>query len=306
MVEIWKATGSHPKGCDPFSFKEGKSLKRIDKLVRSFVDEAMSEGFELFLSPETEALRDLSQINDSVVFFQAKGGGLFKMRNDYTTSVVEFYNKNPSDTLRVWYSGFVYRYDQTGQIQNTFQLGLEIVPYSSPQDSFVVLKVMLASILRSLTDQLLVEVGDSRVIERCIQHVPKKFRKKLLELVDRKDVSELEFFASLNNLDLKDVLKLVEASFTKRSVNQLKEFELDPSIEREIVELVEFLSKYPGVTVEIDFSLARTVEEYDGPTFILFDLKDPALIAAGGRYRVNENTLGVGGTIFVEERTWSS
>jgi len=98
----------------------------------------------------------------------------------------------------------------------------------------------------------------------------------------------------------------VEASFTKRSVNQLKEFELDPSIEREIVELVEFLSKYPGVTVEIDFSLARTVEEYDGPTFIFFDLKDPALIAAGGRYRVNENTLGVGGTIFVEERTWSS
>jgi histidyl-tRNA synthetase len=58
--------------------------------------------------------------------------------------------------------------------------------------------------------------------------------------------------------------------------------------------------------VEIDFSLARTVEEYDGPTFILFDLKDPALIAAGGRYRVNENRLGVGGTIFVEERTWSS
>jgi len=168
------------------------------------------------------------------------------------------------------------------------------------------LKVLIESVLNSLTDKLLIEVGDSRVIERCIQHVPKKFRKKLLELVDRKDVSELEFFASLNNLDLKDVLKLVEASFTKRSVNQLKEFELDPSIEREIVELVEFLSKYPGVTVEIDFSLARTVEEYDGPTFIFFDLKDPALIAAGGRYRVNENTLGVGGTIFVEERTWSS
>jgi len=280
-------------------------LKRIDKLVRSFVDQVMSEGFELFLSPETEALRDLLQINDNVVFFQAKNGQLFKLRDDYTTTIVEFFNKNASDSLRVWYSGFVYRYDQTGQIQNTFQLGLEIVPYNSPQDSFVVLRVMLESILHSLTDELLVEIGDSRVIEKCVQHVPKKFRKKLLELIDRKDVSELEFFASLNDLDLSDVLKLVEASFTKRSVNQLKEFELDPSIEREIVELVDFLSGFSGVTVEIDFSLARTVEEYDGPTFIFFDLKDPALIAAGGRYRVNERTLGVGGTIFLEEKAWS-
>lgn len=280
-------------------------MKRIDKLVRSFVDQAMAEGFELFLSPETEALRDLSQINDNVVFFQAKNGQLFKLRDDYTTTIVEFFNKNASDSLRVWYSGFVYRYDQTGQIQNTFQLGLEIVPYNSPQDSFVVLRVMLESILRSLTDELLVEIGDSRVIEKCVQHVPKKFRKKLFELIDRKDVSELEFFASLNDLDLSDVLKLVEASFTKRSVNQLKEFELDPSIEREIVELVDFLSGFSGVTVEIDFSLARTVEEYDGPTFIFFDLKDPALIAAGGRYRVNERTLGVGGTIFLEEKAWS-
>jgi len=280
-------------------------LKRIDKLVRSFVDQVMSEGFELFLSPETEALRDLLQINDNVVFFQAKNGQLFKLRDDYTTTIVEFFNKNASDSLRVWYSGFVYRYDQTGQIQNTFQLGLEIVPYNSPQDSFVVLRVMLESILHSLTDELLVEIGDSRVIEKCVQHVPKKFRKKLFELIDRKDVSELEFFASLNDLDLSDVLKLVEASFTKRSVNQLKEFELDPSIEREIVELVDFLSGFSGVTVEIDFSLARTVEEYDGPTFIFFDLKDPALIAAGGRYRVNERTLGVGGTIFLEEKAWS-
>ncbi|MDI6862205.1 MAG: ATP phosphoribosyltransferase regulatory subunit, partial [Pseudothermotoga sp.] len=278
---------------------------RIDKLVRSFVDQVMSEGFELFLSPETEALRDLLQINDNVVFFQAKNGQLFKLRDDYTTTIVEFFNKNASDSLRVWYSGFVYRYDQTGQIQNTFQLGLEIVPYNSPQDSFVVLRVMLESILHSLTDELLVEIGDSRVIEKCVQHVPKKFRKKLFELIDRKDVSELEFFASLNDLDLSDVLKLVEASFTKRSVNQLKEFELDPSIEREIVELVDFLSGFSGVTVEIDFSLARTVEEYDGPTFIFFDLKDPSLIAAGGRYRVNERTLGVGGTIFLEERAWS-
>ncbi|WP_448521514.1 ATP phosphoribosyltransferase regulatory subunit [Pseudothermotoga sp.] len=280
-------------------------MKRVDKLVRSFVDQATGEGFELFLSPETEALRDLLQINDDVVFFQAKNGQLFKLRDDYTTTIVEFFKKNPSDSLRVWYSGFVYRYDQTGQIQKTFQLGLEIVPYNSPQDNFVVLKVLIESVLNSLTDKLLIEVGDSRVIERCIQHVPKKFRKKLLELVDRKDVSELELFASLNNLDLSDVLKLVEASFTKRSVNQLKEFELDPSIEREIVELVDFLSGFSGVTVEIDFSLARTVEEYDGPTFIFFDLKDPALIAAGGRYRVNENTLGVGGTIFLEERAWS-
>lgn len=261
--------------------------------------------FELFLSPETEPMKDLSRIGNDVVFFQARNGQLFKLRNDYTASIVEFFNRNVPDSLRVWYSGFVYRYDPLGQIQSVYQLGIEKIPYVSFEDNLVVLKMLVESILSSLTDEVLVEIGDSRVIERCVRHVPKSFRKKLFELIDRKDISELELFASLNGLDLSEVLKLVEASFTKRSVDQLKYFELEPSIGEEIVEVVDFLSNFPGVRVEVDFSIARTVEEYDGLTFTIFDLREPALIAAGGRYSVNEKVLGVGGTIFLEERAWS-
>lgn len=280
-------------------------MRKLNRLIQKFTEMCAQKGLELFLSPETEPMKDLSQIGDDAVFFQARNGQLFKLRNDYTASIVEFFNKNVPDSLRVWYSGFVYRYDPLGQIRPVFQIGIETIPYGSLQDSLLVLKILVESILSCLTDGVLIEIGDSRVIERCVRHVPKSFRKKLFELIDRKDISELELFASLNGLDLSEVLKLVRASFTKRSVDQLRYFELEPSIEEEIVEVVDFLSNFPGVRVEVDFSIARTVEEYDGLTFTIFDLKEPALIAAGGRYSVNEKVLGVGGTIFLEERAWS-
>ncbi|MGB9790528.1 ATP phosphoribosyltransferase regulatory subunit [Thermotoga caldifontis] len=280
-------------------------MRKLDRLIQNFMQTCVRNEFELFLSPETEPMKDLSRIGNDVVFFQARNGQLFKLRNDYTASIVEFFNRNVPDSLRVWYSGFVYRYDPLGQIQSVYQLGIEKIPYVSFEDNLVVLKMLVESILSSLTDEVLVEIGDSRVIERCVRHVPRSFRKKLFELIDRKDISELELFASLNGLDLSEVLKLVEASFTKRSVDQLKYFELEPSIGEEIVEVVDFLSNFPGVRVEVDFSIARTVEEYDGLTFTIFDLREPALIAAGGRYSVNEKVLGVGGTIFLEERAWS-
>lgn len=280
-------------------------MKKVDSLLRYFVEEAVSKGFELFLSPETEALKVLSEINNGVVFFQARDGQLYKLRSDYTTSVIDYFNKCDLSFLKVWYSGFMYRYDPLGHIQSNFQIGLEIIPYRSSKDTFEILTILLDAILRSLTDELLIEVGDSRVIEKCVQHVPKKFRNKLFELIDRKDISELELFASLNGLDLTEVLKLVEASFTKRSARQLEDFPLEPNVREEVIEVVELLSSFPNVKVEIDFSLARTVEEYDGLTFTIFDLKEPSLIAAGGRYKVNENLLGVGGTIFLGEKAWS-
>ncbi|MCS7175864.1 ATP phosphoribosyltransferase regulatory subunit [Pseudothermotoga sp.] len=281
-------------------------MRRIEKLVKTFVEKCYENDFELFLSPEVEALKDLSKLEKDWIFFQARNGELFKLRNDYTASIVEYFNKLQLERFRVWYTGFVYRYDHSGEVRPKFQLGVEIIPFSSLKDLELVLQLLIETVLSSLTDRLLVEIGDSRVIEKCVQHVPRKFRKQLFELIDRKDVSEIEFFASLHGLDLSNVVKLVENSFTKRGVDGLKDFPLDSTIEAEIVRTVDFLSKFSHITVELDFSIARTIEEYDGPTFTMFDLKNSLLIAAGGRYKVNENVLAVGGTIFLEERTWSN
>lgn len=299
-----ETTGSHPKGCDPFLLGGGP-LGKVERLVKKFFERCFEKGFELYLSPETEPLKDLSKLQRSDVFFQARNGELFKLRGDYTASIVEHFNRLEPEELKVCYCGFVYRYDHYGEIQSKFQLGVEIVPNLVLEDLKVVLELIIDSVLSSLTDRILIELGDSRVIEKCVQRVPKQFRKQLFELIDRKDVSELEFFSSLHGLDLSEVTKLVENSFARRGVKDLKDFPLDSTIEEEITQIVYFLSKFSNVTVELDFSIARTVEEYDGPTFTVFDLTNSLLIAAGGRYRVNEKVLGVGGTIFLEERAWS-
>lgn len=273
--------------------------------MKKFFEKCFEKGFELYLSPEIEPLKDLSKLQKSDVFFQVRSGELFKLRSDYTASIVEHFNKLEPEKLKVCYSGFVYRYDRSGEIQSKFQLGVEIVPNLVLEEFKIVLELIVDSVLSSMTDRVLIEIGDSRVIEKCVQHVPRHFRKQLFELIDRKDVSELEFFSSLHSLELSKVVRLVENSFTKRGVNDLKDFPLDPTIEQEIAQIVDFLSEFSNVTVELDFSIARTVEEYDGPTFTVFDPTNSLLIAAGGRYRVNEKVLGVGGTIFLEERTWS-
>ncbi|MCX7813816.1 MAG: hypothetical protein N2250_09225, partial [Pseudothermotoga sp.] len=80
-------------------------MRRIEKLVKTFMEKCYENDFELFLNPEVEALKDLSKLEKDWIFFQARNGELFKLRNDYTASIVEYFNKLQLERFRVWYTG---------------------------------------------------------------------------------------------------------------------------------------------------------------------------------------------------------
>lgn len=79
--------------------------------------------------------------------------------------------------------------------------------------------------------------------------------------------------------------------------------DLPLSVREDLLSASSFLQeKFPTVSVEIDLTLARTIEEYCGLIFTIYDTSSSRLVAAGGEYTVN-GEKGVGGSIFLEGKT---
>jgi len=246
----------------------------------------------------------LDELKNGVVFFVDKNGELLKLRNDFTRSIISYLRKNNLSNAKFWYEGFVYKYSTTNQIIPQFQIGVEKIPFDGLEDSVETLKIIIESYLEAFKTNLLVEIGDSRVIESAISKFPNELRKELLKIIDTKDTTELEIFGKLHNIDVSNLLQIVYNSFRKRSTSDIDSLNIAKGIKNDVVGLIEKLPKYENVEIEIDFSMARTVEEYNGLTFTIYDLTSSSLVAAGGRYRVGNETFGIGGTIFLEEKIW--
>jgi len=279
-------------------------LESVAKILEIFRIKALKNNYTRFLKPEVEKIEVLDELKNGVVFFVDKNGELLKLRNDFTRSIISYLRKNNLSNAKFWYEGFVYKYSTTNQIIPQFQIGVEKIPFDGLEDSVETLKIIIESYLEAFKTNLLVEIGDSRVIESAISKFPNELRKELLKIIDTKDTTELEIFGKLHNIDVSNLLQIVYNSFRKRSTSDIDSLNIAKGIKNDVVGLIEKLPKYENVEIEIDFSMARTVEEYNGLTFTIYDLTSSSLVAAGGRYRVGNETFGIGGTIFLEEKIW--
>ena len=159
--------------------------------------------------------------------------------------------------------------------------------------------------MKAFESKLLIEIGDSRVIEKAIKSIPENKKEEVLRIVDTKNAAELEVFGELNGLDVGQLARIVYNSFEKRSIDGIDELDIPKDVREDVYELLRQIPDYDNVDIEIDFSIARTIEEYHGLTFTIYDLTSSKLIAAGGRYRISDGIYGIGGTIFLEEKSWS-
>lgn len=279
-------------------------LKSMEKLIEVFQKKARTSGYSLFLMPEIEKMEDISELKNGVVFFVDRNGDLLRLRGDYTKSIINYLKRNSLSEGMFWYEGFVYKYSTSNSITSQFQLGIEKIPFRSIEDGVNTIRIITESYLEVFNNALLIEIGDSRVIERLISRIPKDKRKELLRIVDTKNTAELEVFGKLNNLNVTQLMQIIYDSFEKRSIDDLNGFDVPEKVKDDIKRLFELMPNYKNVELEIDFSIARTVEEYDGLTFTIYDLSSSSLIAAGGRYKIKNGLYGVGGTIFLEEKSW--
>jgi histidyl-tRNA synthetase len=279
-------------------------LINVAKLLNIFQKNVDKLGYDFFLQPDIEKIEDLEELKGDVVFFVDKSGNLSKLRNDYTKSVINHLKRNNISRAKFWYSGFVYRYSVSNGLFSQYQLGLEKIPFGNVKDGVEIIRTILESYIETFSSKLLLEIGDSRVIEEAVKDFPEQKRKEVLKIVDTKNTAELEVFGELNDLEVEKLLQIIYSSFEKRKIGEINQLNIPYEVKRDVEELLSLLPEYTNVEIEIDFSIARTVEEYHGLTFTIYDLSTSKLVAAGGKYRLYDDLYGIGGTIFLEDKAW--
>lgn len=266
-------------------------------------------GFSKFVGPDLARLANLSEIEAGDVAFMIGPSQLFKLRDDFTKSIIEYFrelcgsgDRNPSGPTcaRFWYDGYVYSITRSGELVGIYELGLEVLP-GDVFDLAACIDILIESYKEVSTADLIVELGDARVLRRLTEHIPTGERRSFLDALDRKDVAELEVLGSFTGTNVEKLVEVVRNSFVRRALSDWVDFDLPTETRADLEFLVSHLAGASGVAVEVDFSLARTVEEYSGPTFAIFDSVSSKLVAAGGKYSLGNGLEGVGGTMFVFE-----
>ena len=307
LAKFRKTAGPHRKDV-AFLFKGVIDLENFEKLFEVFQKKARIMGYRLFLKPAIEKIEDFSELKSNTIFLVGRNGQLLKLRNDYTRSIINHLKRKnilSVSEAKFWYGGFVYRYSLSNNPSPQFQLGVEKIPFQSAEDGANIIKIIVESDMKAFESKLLIEIGDSRVIEKAIKSIPENKKEEVLRIVDTKNAAELEVFGELNGLDVGQLARIVYNSFEKRSIDGIDELDIPKDVREDVYELLRQIPDYDNVDIEIDFSIARTIEEYHGLTFTIYDLTSSKLIAAGGRYRISDGIYGIGGTIFLEEKSWS-
>ena len=271
----------------------------FEKVV-SFYRRASRSGYTPFFSPAFERSEGVSDGGD---FFLDRRGNLYRVRSDFTKTVLTHRKKRSSTSkLKVWYADFVYRYFGEEMVAE-YQLGLENIPRESFNDTLEVLEIITESTLEMFAGPLIVEIGHTKVYEDLLRSVPKDLHEKVLNLIDTKNLAEIEFLSRIKGIDLSRIEKIIKDSIYRRSPDNLEEMNLPSPVKEDLLAVSSFLQqRFPNISVEVDLTLARTVEEYSGVIFTVYDISSSKLVAAGGEYSIN-GEKGVGGSIFLEGKT---
>ncbi|ODN30007.1 ATP phosphoribosyltransferase regulatory subunit [Fervidobacterium thailandense] len=269
----------------------------FDALFNAFYNR-VSGNFKKFIESDIKRVRDMSEVL-SGVSFMVKSGEIFKLRDDFTKFICDYVLANPEGS-RFWYEGHVYFLDNLGNLKSRYELGVEIIP-GGLNELVECMKVIVGTYVEYSGSSLILEVSDARVLEDLTKHIPMQFKKEIFDMLDKKDFSELEILGSVRNIDVSKLVEVVKNSFLRRNLEDWKDFPIAEEYRRQLQVVVDTFSAFENLTVEVDFSLARTTEEYCGLTFALYDTESSKLVAAGGEYKVNESLRGVGGTIFLFE-----
>ncbi|MCX7654712.1 MAG: ATP phosphoribosyltransferase regulatory subunit [Fervidobacterium sp.] len=275
----------------------------IDTIFRAFY-KRVSENFEKFTQPDIKRVKDLKELVSGVTFM-VKSGEIFKLRKDFTKFICEHVKalenvENQRQPHRFWYDGHVYFFDNFGNLKSRYEIGLEIIP-GGIYELLECIKIIVGTYTEYSNSDLILELSDARVLEDLIKDVSEDIKTEILEMLDKKDFSELEVLGSVRKIDVSKLVEVVKNSFSKRRLEDWQDFPIKEPYRKELETVIRSLEGFENVVVEVDFSLARTTEEYCGLTFALFDTKSSKLVAAGGEYKVNEFLHGVGGTIFLSE-----
>jgi len=266
-------------------------LRRIESNLREIfskynVAETLISSFE-YVDFYKSIYEDFDE--DKVFKYIGRDGKVIALRWDFTIPLARHYfSQNTNKEARYSYFGKVYRKEKkyTGRNSESYQAGIELINKTGIEGNIECLNILQESLPMLGLKNLKVEFGSAKLFYRISELVGNK--QKLIEILSKKNISEMEKFIGSKNLDEKLSKFLFKLPRLCGNIDMLNN--IIDSVEDEIIlkSLKELRTTYEKTkakdNVIFDLSMCPSMEYYTCLMFKVYSPNSPEPIISGGRY----------------------
>lgn len=219
-----------------------------------------------------------------------KDGKVIALRWDFTIPLARHYFlQNINEEARYSYFGKVYRKEETykGRSSENHQAGIELINKPNIDGDIECLNILQDSLNNISLSNLKLELGSVKVFNRLCELIGDK--QKLIEILSKKNISEMEKFISKNNVldeNLKRFLKILPRLCGDiKMLDDIIENMKDETILKALKQLREIYNRMKNKdNIIFDLSMCPTMEYYTCLMFKVYSPYSPEPIVSGGRY----------------------
>lgn len=226
-------------------------------------------------------------------FINDKGENI-ALRWDFTVPLARFYvsqNKEKDDIGRYSYFGSIFRKPEKlmGKMSEYYQAGIELINVPGIKGEKEILDILIETLPYLNLKRLKIEMGSSLFFERVFELTGK--REKLIEILSKKNISEMRKFVERNKFDDKLSNLLLKLPRLCGKVTILDSLINTLDDEKLLQALNELKKLYKIITVNnndyeiiFDLSMVPKMQYYTGIIFKVYSEYVPDPIITGGRY----------------------
>ncbi|HOV14095.1 MAG TPA: ATP phosphoribosyltransferase regulatory subunit [Spirochaetota bacterium] len=291
-----------PPGSKPFYKEEALFRNLIEKKLSSFFEKWSFFPIETPIIDYFDVYSDIlsDDIKKGSVKFVDRDGEIILLRNDITlfaAKLVAGRVSNDKSTLKYYYSDSIIRKEKSGNPEEYYQIGCEIVGNDFTYQEIEIFSLLLESLNELEIKDTTLHIGDISFYQNLLDDLPKEDLEEILNCIrlhDKRSLTEL-----LDKLVIDDGIKkdclvaskfignlsdLQKLDFSKKGKDAILRFE-------NIIKILSTLGY--GDKIVIDLSELPTLNYYNGLIFHLYSDKVETPIVSGGRYDILFEKLGL-------------
>ncbi len=283
-----------PRGTRDFLPDDMERRRKIESIMRKTAE---SYGYREVCTPTFEHLELFTTksgegiINEMYVF-KDKSGRELALRPELTAPVMRMFVNECSvmaRPLRFYYFANCFRYErpQKGRYREFWQFGVELIGSNSYLADAEVISLAY-NILRKLRINFSLQIGHVGIMRYVLKDVSEPIASKIMRLIDKANIEELENYMDTINLDpevKEKVLALINLKGDFKVLEEAKEIiDYDFSHLEKLGEILKDLN----VNYEFNLGIARGLDYYIGVVFECYseELGAQKQICGGGSYEL--------------------
>ena len=316
-----------PRGTRDFGPAEMAARRRLEQKLRGLLERW---GYREVQTPTFEHLELFTAksgpgVVDQLYAFKDKGERELTLRPELTAPVLRYYVSDlqmAPKPLRLHYFGPCFRYErpQSGRYREFWQFGTELIGADGPEGDAEIIALAQACVQAAGVREHALRVGHIGLLRTLVKHVPEAQRAETFRRIDKDDAGLEAFLLEAGTAAPVAALVGRASGLTARlelgggasEVQARIEAALDPArrafggaagalppadlaeVETAFKRLADVLlalsAMAGGITVHVDFGVARGLDYYTG---VVFEIEAPDLgaekqVLGGGAYALAE------------------